>query len=165
MRSGGSSGRNWHTFDMESLDRRIIQQLSKDSSASLTDLSEQLGVPSSTLHQRIKRLEARGVIKGYRADVDQRQVGLTLHALVSLTPIDPARPDDIAEKLEQIEEVESCWSVAGVESYVVKVAVAEPVQLEELLGRIRTLANVSTRTTIILSTPFEGRQANIPEEQ
>ncbi len=57
---------------MESLDRRIIQQLSKDSSASLTDLSEQLGVPSSTLHQRIKRLEARGVIKGYRADVDQR---------------------------------------------------------------------------------------------
>ena len=149
---------------MESLDRRIIQQLAADSSASLTDLSEQLGVPSSTLHQRIKRLEQRGVIKGYRAIVDQREVGLALHALVSLTPIDPARPDDIAEKLEAMVEVESCWSVAGVESYIAKVAVAEPTELENLLGRIRTTANVSTRTTIILSTPFEGRQAEIPEE-
>ncbi|MFM5967474.1 MAG: Lrp/AsnC family transcriptional regulator [Micrococcales bacterium] len=149
---------------MESLDRRIIEALAVDSSAPLTDLSDRLGVPSSTLHQRIKKLEARGVIKGYRAVVDQREVGLALHALISLTPIDPARPDDIAEKLAQLEEVESCWSVAGVESYIVKVAVSEPTELEELLGRIRLAANVSTRTTIILSTPFEGRQALIPEE-
>ena len=149
---------------MESLDRRIIEALAVDSSAPLTDLSDRLGVPSSTLHQRIKKLEARGVVKGYRAVVDQREVGLALHALISLTPIDPARPDDIAEKLAQLEEVESCWSVAGVESYIVKVAVSEPTELEELLGRIRLAANVSTRTTIILSTPFEGRQALIPEE-
>lgn len=149
---------------MESLDRRIIEELAADSSAPLTDLSERLGVPSSTLHQRIKKLEVRGAIKGYRAVIDQRSVGLALHALISLTPIDPSRPDDIAEKLAQLEEVESCWSVAGVESYIVKVAVAEPTELEELLGRIRVLANVSTRTTIILSTPFEGRQARIPEE-
>jgi Lrp/AsnC family leucine-responsive transcriptional regulator len=149
---------------MESLDRRIIEELAADSSAPLTDRSERLGVPSSTLHQRIKKLEARGAIKGYRAVIDQRSVGLALHALISLTPIDPSRPDDIAEKLAQLEEVESCWSVAGVESYIVKVAVAEPTELEELLGRIRVLANVSTRTTIILSTPFEGRQARIPEE-
>ena len=149
---------------MESLDRRIIEQLAKDSSASLTDLSELLGVPSSTLHQRIKKLEARGVIKGYRAVVDQRSVGLTLHALVSLTPIDPSRPDDIVERLEPVAEIESCWSVAGTESYIIKVAVAEPTELEALLGRIRSLANVSTRTSIILSTPFEGRQAAIPEE-
>ena len=149
---------------MESLDRRIIQHLAADSSASLTELSEQLGVPSSTLHQRIKRLEQRGVIKGYKAIVDQREAGLALHALVSLTPIDPARPDDVAEKLEAMVEIESCWSVAGVESYIAKVAVAEPSELENLLGRIRSVANVSTRTTIILSTPFEGRQAEIPEE-
>ena len=149
---------------MESLDRRIIEELAADSSAPLTDRSERLGVPSSTLHQRIKKLEARGAIKGYRAVIDQRSVGLALHALISLTPIDPSRPDDIAEKLAQLEEVESCWSVAGVESYIAKVAVAEPTELEELLGRIRVLANVSTRTTIILSTPFEGRQARIPEE-
>jgi Lrp/AsnC family leucine-responsive transcriptional regulator len=149
---------------MDSLDRRILSQLASDSSASIGELSETLDVPSSTLHQRIKRLEARGVITGYRATVNQREAGLTLHALVSLTPIDPARPDDVAELISPIAEIESCWSVAGTESYIVKVAVTDPSELESLLGRIRSVANVSTRTSVILSTPFEGRQAVIPED-
>lgn len=149
---------------MDSLDRNIVSLLAEDSSASIGELAEKLEVPSSTLHQRIKKLEARGVITGYRATVNQREAGLTLHALVSLTPIDPARPDDIAELIAPIEEIESCWSVAGVESYIVKVAVSDPAELEALLGRIRTIANVSTRTSVILSTPFEGRQAAIPKD-
>lgn len=149
---------------MDSLDRRILSQLASDSSASIGELAETLEVPSSTLHQRIKRLETRGVITGYRATVNQREAGLTLHALVSLTPIDPARPDDVAELISPIAEIESCWSVAGTESYIVKVAVTDPSELESLLGRIRSVANVSTRTSVILSTPFEGRQAVIPED-
>jgi Lrp/AsnC family leucine-responsive transcriptional regulator len=149
---------------MDSLDRNIVSLLAEDSSASIGELAEKLEVPSSTLHQRIKKLESRGVITGYRATVNQREAGLTLHALVSLTPIDPARPDDIAELIAPIEEIESCWSVAGVESYIVKVAVSDPAELEALLGRIRTIANVSTRTSVILSTPFEGRQAAIPKD-
>lgn len=149
---------------MDSLDRRILSQLASDSSASIGELAETLEVPSSTLHQRIKRLESRGVITGYRATINQREAGLTLHALVSLTPIDPARPDDVAELISPIAEIESCWSVAGTESYIVKVAVREPSDLEALLARIRSVANVSTRTSVILSTPFEGRQAVIPED-
>lgn len=149
---------------MDSLDRRIVSHLATDSSASIGELSDILDVPSSTLHQRIKRLETRGVITGYRATVNQREAGLTLHALVSLTPIDPARPDDVAELISPIAQIESCWSVAGTESYIVKVAVTDPGELESLLGRIRSIANVSTRTSVILSTPFEGRQAVIPED-
>ena len=149
---------------MESLDRTIVLALAKDSSLSLSDFAAQLDVPSSTLHQRVKKLEARGVITGYRAEVDKRQVGLKINALVSLTPIDPAAPDDIVEKISAIPEIESCWSVAGVESYIVKVAVAEPEALEELLGRIRSTANVSTKTSVILSTAFESRPPAIPEE-
>jgi Lrp/AsnC family leucine-responsive transcriptional regulator len=149
---------------MDALDRKIVSHLAVDSSASIGELSEVLDVPSSTLHQRIKKLESRGVITGYRATVNQREAGLTLHALVSLTPIDPARPDDVPELITPIAEIESCWSVAGTESYIVKVAVTEPGELEALLARIRAIANVSTRTSVILSTPFEGRQATIPED-
>ncbi len=149
---------------MESLDRTIALALAKDSSLSLSDFAAQLDVPSSTLHQRVKKLEARGVITGYRAEIDKRQVGLKINALVSLTPIDPAAPDDIVEKISKISEIESCWSVAGVESYIVKVAVAEPEALEELLARIRAAANVSTKTSVILSTAFESRPPAIPEE-
>lgn len=150
---------------MESLDRKIVMALAQDSSLPLSDFAAQLDVPSSTLHQRVRKLEARGVITGYRAQIDKRQVGLKTNALISLTPIDPAAPDDIVEKVAAIEEIESCWSVAGVESYIVKVAVAEPEALEELLGRIRAAANVSTKTSVILSTAFESRPPAIPEEQ
>ena len=149
---------------MENLDRQIVEHLAQDSSASVNDLAAKLDVPSSTLHQRIKKLEARGVITGYQAIIDQHEVGLKLSALISLTPIDPAKPDDVAALVEPIEEIESCWSVAGIESYIVKVAVSEPSELEALLARIRAVANVSTRTTVILSTPFEGRQASIPKD-
>jgi len=149
---------------MENLDRTIVLALAKDSSLSLSDFAAQLDVPSSTLHQRVKKLEARGVITGYRAEIDKRQVGLKTNALISLTPIDPAAPDDIVEKVSAIPEIESCWSVAGVESYIVKVAVAEPEALEELLARIRAAANVSTKTSVILSTAFESRPPAIPEE-
>ena len=149
---------------MESLDRKIVLALASDSQQSLADLAAQLEIPISTLHQRVKRLESRGVITGYQAKLDKRLLGLKLSALVSLTPIDPAAPDDIVEKIWDIDEIEYCWSIAGTESYIVKVAVAEPAELEQLLGKIRTVANVSTRTTIILSTPFEDRQVSIPEE-
>jgi len=149
---------------MESLDRTILLALAKDSSLSLSDFAAQLDVPSSTLHQRVKKLEAKGLISGYKAEIDKRQVGLKINALVSLTPIDPAAPDDIVEKISTIMEIESCWSVAGVESYIVKVAVADPEALEELLARIRSTANVSTKTSVILSTAFESRPPAIPEE-
>ena len=149
---------------MENLDRLIVEHLALDSSASVNDLATKLDVPSSTLHQRIKKLEAKGVITGYQAKVNQHEVGLKLSALISLTPIDPSKPDDVASLVEPIEEIESCWSVAGVESYIVKVSVSEPAELETLLAKIRAAANVSTRTTVILSTPFEGRQASIPKE-
>lgn len=147
---------------MESLDQRITTALATDSSLSLNDLAARLDLPASTLHQRIKRLETRGVIAGYRAVVNQFEVGLKLHALISLTPIDPARPDDIAERISPIDAIESCWSVAGTENYIVKVAVTDTSALEALLAQIRAVANVSTRTSVILSTPFEGRQAAIP---
>ena len=77
---------------MDSLDRKIVSLLAVDSSASIGELAEKLDVPSSTLHQRIKKLETRGVITGYRAEVDKRQLGLKINALISLTPIDPAAP-------------------------------------------------------------------------
>jgi Lrp/AsnC family leucine-responsive transcriptional regulator len=105
----------------------------------------------------VKRLEARGLIKGYRATIDYDQVGLPLTAFISIRPIDPSQPDDSPERLSGITEIESCWSVAGDETYILKARCATPVALEDLLARIRAAANVATRTTIVLSTPYENR--------
>ena len=147
---------------MEDTDRQIIALLSADGRMSLADIARETGLSTSTLHQRVRRLEQRGLITGYRAELDYRAIGLPLTAFVSLTPIDPAAPDDVPDQLLEIAEVESCWSVAGSQAYVLKVRVAEPGDLEVLLGRIRAAANVSTRTTIVLSTAFENRPPQIP---
>jgi Lrp/AsnC family leucine-responsive transcriptional regulator len=109
------------------------------------------------VHQRVRRLQKRGVIRGYAAVLDHEAVGLPLTAFVSIKPIDPSAPDDAPEKLTHLDEIEACHSVAGEESYILKVRVTSPSALEELLQQIRAAANVSTRTTVVLSTPYEGR--------
>ena len=131
--------------------------LAHDGRMSYADLGREVGLSTSAVHQRVRRLEQRGVISGYQATIDARAVGLPLTALIDLTPLDPSAPDDIPERLAGISPIEACWSVAGSASYVLKVRVAEPADLEELLARIRSAAAVSTRTTVVLSTAFEGR--------
>ncbi len=142
---------------MEETDRKILQLLSADGRMSFADLGRATGLSTSAVHQRVKRLEQRGLISGYGATVDHDQMGLPLTAFVSIKPIDPSEPDDYPMRLSGIGAIESCWSVAGDESYILKVRVATPGDLEELLAQIRAAANVSTRTTIVLSTPYENR--------
>jgi Lrp/AsnC family leucine-responsive transcriptional regulator len=145
------------TTELESTDRRILELLATDGRMSFTDLGRATGLSTSAVHQRVKRLEQRGLIQGYAATVDHDQVGLPLTAFISIRPIDPSQPDDSPERLRDITEIESCWSVAGEESYILKIRVATPADLEDLLARIRSAANVATRTTIVLSTPYENR--------
>lgn len=141
----------------DELDLQILRLLAVDGRMSFADIARETGLSTSALHQRVKRLETRGVIAGYAAQIDHRAVGLPLTAFVSLTPIDPAAPDEVADQLKDIPEIESCWSVAGAESYILKVRVAEPTDLESLLSKIRSAAQVSTQTTVVLSTPYENR--------
>ena len=140
--------------DVEATDREILLLLAEDGRMSYTDLGKATGLSTSAAHQRVKRLEQRGLITGYRAVVDHDLLGLPLTAFISITPIDPSEPDDYPARLSGVTEIESCWSVAGQASYILKVRVATPADLECLLPRIRATANVSTRTTVALSTPF-----------
>jgi Lrp/AsnC family leucine-responsive transcriptional regulator len=142
---------------MEEIDRQIVDLLARDGRMSFTDLGKATGLSTSAVHQRVRRLEQRGVIRGYAAIVAYDSIGLPLTAFVSIKPIDPSEPDDAPERLAGITEIEACHSVAGEESHILKVRVARPGDLEDLLARIRAAANVSTRTTIVLSTPFEAR--------
>jgi Lrp/AsnC family leucine-responsive transcriptional regulator len=121
---------------VEDIDREILRLLLADGRMSYTDLGRATGLSTSAVHQRVRRLEQRGV---------------------SVTPLDPAAPDDLPSRLADLPEIEACHSVAGSENYILKVRVATPGALEGLLARIRGVASVSTRTTIVLSTPYEAR--------
>jgi Lrp/AsnC family transcriptional regulator, leucine-responsive regulatory protein len=142
---------------LEDVDRLICSLLASEGRMSFTDLGRKTGLSTSAVHQRVKRLEQRGVIAGYRAEINPRAVGLPLTAFISIRPIDPSQPDDSPDRLANIPEIEACHSVAGEEAYLLQVRVPEPSDLEALLARIRSSANVTTRTTIVLSTAYEHR--------
>jgi Lrp/AsnC family leucine-responsive transcriptional regulator len=139
------------------VDRALLAALARDGRASYTDLAERVGLSVSAVHQRVRRLEQRGLIKGYRATLDAKALGRPLTAFVSITPIEAAQPDDAPSRLAHLTAIEECHSVAGVESYILKVRVASPDALEALLMDIRAAANVTTRTTVVLSTFYESR--------
>jgi Lrp/AsnC family leucine-responsive transcriptional regulator len=142
---------------VEEIDRLIVSLLARDGRMSFTELARQTGLSVSATHQRVRRLERRGVITGYAAMINPGDVGLPLTAFVSIKPFDPAAPDDAPQRLAHLRAIEACHSVAGEENYILKVRVATPSDLEDLLQEIRTAASVSTRTTIVLSTPYENR--------
>jgi len=142
---------------VEEIDRKIVSLLARYGRMSFTELARQAGLSVSAVHQRVRRLEQDGVIKGYAAVFNPEDVGLPLTAFVSLKPFNAAAPDDLPQRLEHLTAIEACHSVAGDENYILKVRVPTPTALEELLYQIRTLGGVSTRTTVVLSTPYENR--------
>jgi Lrp/AsnC family leucine-responsive transcriptional regulator len=146
---------------VEQIDRKIVLLLARNGRMSFTELAKQAGLSVSAVHQRVRRLEQDGVIKGYAAMFNPEDVGLPLTAFVSIKPFDAAAPDDLPQRLEHLTAIEACHSVAGDENYILKVRVPSPAALEELLYQIRILGGVSTRTTVVLSTPYENRPPDI----
>ena len=144
---------------MDDIDRRLVALLVADARASYAELARAVGLSAPSVHDRVRRLERSGAITGYSAVVDPHAVGLGVTALVGILQREGVEQDDLATSLAAIEEVEDCWFVAGEEAFVVKVRVADIDALEHILGVLRRTKGVArTRTTVVLSTRFEGRR-------
>lgn len=138
-------------------DLDIIAALQEDARATYADVAARVGLSASAVHDRVRKLEHQGVIRGYRAVIDPSSVGLFVTALIDARPFDPSQPDDLPERVAAFPEVEDCYSVAGEANYVLKVRTRTTAELEDLIRRLREQVGVATRTTIALSIPFEGR--------
>ncbi len=145
---------------MDAVDRQLVDALRADGRASYAELARAVGLSSSAVHERVTKLEAGGTIRGYRAVVDPGTLGLGVTALIGIQPGEFGRDDVIAAALEGMPEVESCYSVAGDEAFIVVVRVASVDDLHLCLGRLRAIDGVArTRTTVVLATRFEARPA------
>ena len=142
---------------LDDRDLAIIACLQDDARATYADVAARVGLSASSVHERVRKLEAAGTIRGYRAVVDPEAIGLMVTALIAVTPLDPRQPDDLPERLGDFAEVEDCLSVAGEANYVLKVRTRSTSDLEDLIRRLREQVGVATRTTIALSIPYEGR--------
>nr|WP_241270828.1 Lrp/AsnC family transcriptional regulator [Acidipropionibacterium acidipropionici] len=141
--------------DMESTDRQILALLEADGRMSWTELGRETGLSASAAQQRVRRLETKGVIKGYHADLDLEAVDASVTAFIFILPTDPQTDEEIPGLLRAMPQVRSCHSVAGSASYLIRVQAASPTDLDRLLSRIRKDCHCSTETTVVLDTVFD----------
>lgn len=143
---------------MDAVDRSLVQALLESGRASYAELARTVGLSSSAVHERVAKLEGSGVIGGYRAVVDPAQIDLPVAAFIGVQPGEYGDDDEIAAALAAMPEVESCYSVAGDEAFIVLVRLPSVDDLHLCLGKIRAIEGVArTRTTVVLATRFEAR--------
>jgi Lrp/AsnC family transcriptional regulator, leucine-responsive regulatory protein len=141
---------------MDAIDLKICGALQENARLTYADIGARVGLAASSVHDRVRKLERTGVIRAYRAEIDFDQAGLPITAFVALA-LRPESPSDIPKRIAEFPIVESCYSVAGDNSYALIVRAPDTGALEELLDALRGKLEVTTRSTIVLSTPFEHR--------
>ena len=114
---------------MDSKDRKILACLREDARRATPRSARPSGLSSSAVHDRVRKLEKKGIIKAYRADIDLEQTGYPITAIVSIA-LSPTSPTDIPAKIAEFNLVESCYSVAGDNSYALVVRAPTTKDLE-----------------------------------
>jgi Lrp/AsnC family transcriptional regulator, leucine-responsive regulatory protein len=143
---------------IDAVDRQLLDLLRANGRATYAELARQVGLSSPAVHERVGKLEAAGVITGYRAVIDPTALGLDVTALISLIESDSVDDTGVEGALRELPQVEDCWRVAGSEGYVLKVRVSDIPALEATISALNRIRGVArTRTTVVLSTKWEGR--------
>lgn len=150
---------------MDAVDRQLIQALRENGRASYAELGRLVGLSGPSVTDRINRLEAAGVITGYRATVHAPSLGLMVTALIGIQLSDAVDHEEVASRLRDLAEIEDCWFIAGDDSFMLKVRAGDIDDLEGVIRRLSGTKGVSrTRTTMVLSTKWENRVGELPED-
>ncbi|HYO41853.1 MAG TPA: Lrp/AsnC family transcriptional regulator [Candidatus Limnocylindrales bacterium] len=139
-------------------DARVLEILQAQGRRSYADLGTDLGMAGPSVHERVKKLEARGVIRGYAADVDPHAVGLSVLAFTWVTQAPGTVSKDLTPEFGAIPEIEECHYIAGEADYLLKIRARDMEHLGAIVRRIQTAEDVfSTETDVVFTTGFEGR--------
>ena len=141
---------------LDETDRTILRMLKEDARVSLAQISREVGLSSPSIKDRIDKLEAEGVILGYRPVLEYAKLGLGLTGFVGVM-LDPQRccDENIVRDLETVEGVVEGWFTDGEEDMLLMVRAADPPSLMETVNRIRSIPGVyRTRTVITLASPI-----------
>jgi Lrp/AsnC family leucine-responsive transcriptional regulator len=143
---------------VDAIDLVLVDLLQTNARSSYAELARQVGLSAPAVHERVGKLEASGVIRGYRAEVAPEAIGLGVTALIGIVQDSGGDTDDALATFRTMPEIESCYFMAGVESFLLKARVGTIAELEQLIVRLNRTAGVaSTRTGIALSTKWENR--------
>ena len=154
---------------IDPIDARILDLLQRDGRRSYAEIGAEVGMSGPSAHERVKKLEVRGILLGTMARVDPAGVGLGVLAFMWITQAPGSLADDISSAFAAIPEVEACHRIAGEADYLLKIRAGDTADLERVVRRVQTTRHVyRTETDVVFSTPFERRPLpilrNLPDE-
>jgi Lrp/AsnC family transcriptional regulator, leucine-responsive regulatory protein len=149
----------------DDIDLRILRALQDNARVSNAEIARRVGMAPSAVLERVRKLEERGAIRGYAAEVDARMVGRGLLAFVFVRGDEPPGSSQLGEQLSALPGVQEVHHVAGEDCFLVKARVTDTaalgVLLREGIGRLEAVR--STRSTIVLDTVKEDARIELPE--
>jgi Lrp/AsnC family leucine-responsive transcriptional regulator len=134
---------------LDETDRKIIELLQEDGRMTHAALGQAVGLTAPSVFERVRKLEQRGIIKGYSAMIDGASVGRPLTAFIRLTTVDDERYDAGIQALREDPDILECYHVAGEDCFLIKTKVHDPGDLEEILRRVRSRITVQRSITMI----------------
>jgi Lrp/AsnC family leucine-responsive transcriptional regulator len=142
---------------LDERDRQILQLVQRDASLAQAEIARQVGLSTAAVHERLKKLEASGVIRRCTAIVNGASVGAGVTAFVEVFLDHPRHEPALLERVTRLDDVLECHHVTGEFSLLLKVRVHDMEALKQLLlHQLGSLDGVSrTRTVIVLSTVKE----------
>jgi Lrp/AsnC family leucine-responsive transcriptional regulator len=153
---------------LDDIDRRILGLLRQDGRMSHAAIAKAVGLSGPAVHDRVRKLEQRGVISGYTAVLDPINLDRSHVAFIMITLSEGnefAVDEPIVARICEEPDVLEFHRIAGEDCYLVKVRTSTNKELEQLLRRIRRIRGVArTRTTIVLSTELERPSIGVPED-
>jgi Lrp/AsnC family transcriptional regulator, leucine-responsive regulatory protein len=143
---------------LDSLDFKILEHLLVNGRASWAELANILGLSAPSTAERVKKLEERGVILGYRVNLNYKSLDYSVTAFISLSLSHPKHISGFLKSVDDLSEVEECHHVAGEDDYLLKVRCKNTESLDKFLNeKLKILPGISrTRTTIALSSSKES---------
>ena len=158
---------NEHTAKVPRLDRidvQLVELLQADGRRSYAELGAEVGISGPSAHERVKKLEARGVIDRYAAIVRPEALGYPVLAFTWLTQAPGTAAHDLTDAFAEIPEIDACHHIAGEADYLLKIRARDTRDLERIIKRLQTTPDVfSTETDVVFSSAFDGRPLQLQD--
>jgi DNA-binding Lrp family transcriptional regulator len=144
---------------LDDTDRQILDLLQRDARMTNAAIGEVVGMTAPSVYDRVRKLEARGIIQRYTVMVDPAALGKTLTAFIRLTVSYDERHDTGMAAVSRDPDVLECYSVAGEDCFIIKTRVSDPSELQALINRIRAKVTILRSVTMIVLSAIKETQA------
>ena len=150
-------------FYMDKIDKMIINMLQENARATISDISNKVSLTLPAVSERLKKLEASGIIEKYTAIINPKKVNKGLSAMVYASFSDAEREKYFSEFVKNEGAITECHFITGPFQYCMKVFTESPAALQELTWRIREMGATKTDVMLLLSTVVERPSIQLTE--